>query len=112
MSSSLLSAVLPGKQPEPATHAEMIFDDMDVLATLIKHSLPSLSTLVDSCSAMNRHASLQASRYPVMTVVGWILFRTSSFARRKSSEARSTTEVVPSPTSLSCCVASETRIRA
>jgi len=84
---------------------------MDVLATLTRQSRPSLSTLVESCSAMNRHASLQANRYPVITVVGWILFRTSSFARRKSSEASKTTEVVPSPTSLSCCVASETRIR-
>ena len=85
---------------------------MEVFATLTKHSRPSLSTFVDSCSAMNRQASLQASLYPVMTVVGWILFLTSSFARRKSSEARRTTEVVPSPTSLSCWVAKETRIRA
>jgi hypothetical protein len=50
--------------------------------------------------------------YPVITVVGWILFRTSSFALLSSSEASRTTEVVPSPTSLSCCVASETKIRA
>lgn len=100
------------------THAEMILDDMEVLATLTRASRPSLSTLVESCSAMNLHASLHASLmmsviasykegkvtdlYPVMTVVGWILFRTSSFARRSSSEARRTTEVVPSPTSLSC----------
>lgn len=47
-----------------------------------------------------------------MTVVGWILFLTSSLALLSSSEANSTTEVVPSPTSLSCCVASETKIRA
>jgi hypothetical protein len=43
------------------THAEMIFDDMDVFATLMSASLPSLSTFVDNCSAMNRQASLQAS---------------------------------------------------
>lgn len=85
---------------------------MEVLATLMRASLPSLSTLVDICSAMNLHASLHARRYPAMTVVGWILLRTSSFARLRSSEARRTTEVVPSPTSLSCCVASETRMRA
>jgi hypothetical protein len=47
-----------------------------------------------------------------MTVVGWILFRTSSLALLSNSEASNTTEVVPSPTSLSCCVARETRIRA
>ncbi len=47
-----------------------------------------------------------------MTVVGWILLRTRSLARRRSSLAISTTEVVPSPTSLSCCVARETRMRA
>lgn len=51
-----------GHRPEQGqTHAEMIFDDIDVFATLMSASLPSLSTFVDSCSAMNRQASLQAS---------------------------------------------------
>lgn len=50
--------------------------------------------------------------YPVITVVGWILFRTRSLALLSSSDARRTTEVVPSPTSLSCWVARDTRIRA
>jgi hypothetical protein len=43
---------------------------MDVLATLIRLSFPSVSTFVLNCSTMNRQASLQASLYPVMTVVG------------------------------------------
>lgn len=42
--------------------------------------------------------------------VGWILFRTSSLARFRSSAAMMTTEVVPSPTSASWSSASSTRI--
>ena len=41
-----------------------------------------------------------------------MLFFTSSFARFSSSAARMTTEVVPSPTSLSCISESCTRTRA
>ena len=55
---------------------------------------------------------MPTDRYPEITVVGCILLRTSSFARLRSSEASSTTDVVPSPTSLSCCEASDTKIRA
>ncbi|KAH3681957.1 hypothetical protein WICPIJ_007076 [Wickerhamomyces pijperi] len=43
-------------------------------------------------------------------VVGWILFFTNSLALFKSSEAMITTDVVPSPTSLSCCWANSTKI--
>ena len=46
-----------------------------------------------------------------MTVVGWILFLIRSLARLSSSAATRTTDVVPSPTSLSCCWASSTRMR-
>lgn len=42
-------------------YAARILELMEVLATLIKLSLPSLSTFVDNCSAMNLHASLHAS---------------------------------------------------
>lgn len=42
-------------------YADRIFELIDVLAMLIRQSLPNLSTLVDSCSAMNRQASLQAN---------------------------------------------------
>lgn len=44
-------------------YADKIFELIEVLAMLIRQSLPSLSTLVDSCSAMNRQASLQANLY-------------------------------------------------
>lgn len=43
-------------------------------------------------------ASLQASLYPLMTVVGCSLFLTSSSAAFRSSAATITTDVVPSPT--------------
>ena len=43
------------------TYTARIFELMDVLATLTRASRPSLSTLVESWSAMNRHASLHAS---------------------------------------------------
>lgn len=46
-----------------------------------------------------------------MMVVGWILALTSSFARRRSSAAIMTTEVVPSPTSLSCFCERSTKMR-
>jgi hypothetical protein len=43
------------------TYADRILELIDVFAMLIKQSLPSLSTLVDICSAINRQASLQAN---------------------------------------------------
>ena len=45
-----------------------------------------------------------------MMVVGWMRILTSSFALLNSSAAISTTLVVPSPTSLSCCCARSTSI--
>jgi len=91
------------RRRETQTHAPMILLLILVLATLIKQSLPNVSTLTANCSVKYLTASLQASLYPVMTVVGWILFLTKSLARFNSSAATMTTEVVPSPTSLSCC---------
>ena len=76
--------------------------DMDVLAMFINDSRPRVSTFVLMFSFIYLTASRRANRYPVMIVVGWILFFTSSLARRNSSAAMRTTEVVPSPTSLSC----------
>lgn len=43
------------------TDAWMILEDMDVLAMLIKQSLPNLETGVDICSSMYLQASLQAN---------------------------------------------------
>ena len=68
--------------------------------------------LTDRRSWTNLQASLQAKRYPLMTVVGWMRFLISSLARRSNSEAIITTEVVPSPTSASCWCASSTKILA
>lgn len=48
----------------------MILLDMLVLATLTKQSLPNASTFMLNCSVKYLTASLHASRYPVMTVVG------------------------------------------
>lgn len=60
---------------------------------------------------MDRHA-VHASVYgciscrlgdiPAIMVIGWIFCRTSCSASRNNSPARTTTEVVPSPTSSSC----------
>ena len=69
------------------TYAPIIFDDIEVLAALIIHSLPSSSTLMHRCSWMYLQASLQASLYPVMIEVGWILYETSSSACFSSSAA-------------------------
>jgi hypothetical protein len=46
----------------------------------------------------------------VIIVVGWIFIFTSSFALLSSSAAMMTTDVVPSPTSLSCFWAKSTKI--
>lgn len=85
------------------THLPMTLLDMLVFAMLTRLSFARASTFTLSWASMKRTASLHASRYPLMTVVGWILFFTKSLARRRSSDATMTTEVVPSPTSLSCC---------
>lgn len=58
---------------------------------------------------MNFTDSFKASLYPYITVVAWILFLINSFPLFKSSAAKITTEVVPSPTSLSYICDSSTR---
>lgn len=88
----------------------MILLAIDVTATLINASLPNESTRTLNCSCINRTASRHASLYPLMIVVGCSLAFTSSFARRRSSAAIITTDVVPSPTSLSCFCARSTKI--
>jgi hypothetical protein len=62
------------------TYAPMILDDMEVLAALIRPSLPIVSTLTERFSVMYLHASLLARRKPLMMEVGWILCLTSSLA--------------------------------
>ena len=79
----------------------MSFDDIDVLATLMRASLPRSATESARVFWIYAQASLAAILYPAMIFVGWTLFLMSSFARLRSSEAKITTEVVPSPTSLS-----------
>src|SRR6056297_127017 len=72
-------------------------------AGLVRHilgtSLPLLalsltwSTETTNLSLMNLTASFSANLYPLMILVGWTLFMTSSFPRFKSSAATITTEV-------------------
>jgi hypothetical protein len=50
---------------------------------------------------MNFTDSLNANLYPCIMTVGCILFFTKSLALFKNSAAKITTDVVPSPTSLS-----------
>ena len=85
------------------------FDDIEVLAALIKASLPRVSTLTLKFYEINLIDSLRARRYPDMTEVAWILFLMSSFPLLSNSAARITTEVVPSPTSRSWIWESSTR---
>ena len=88
---------------------ESNLDDIDVLAALIKASLPRVSTLTLRWFYINLTDSLSASLYPDITEVAWILFFINSFPLFKSSAANITTEVVPSPTSLSWIWDSSTR---
>lgn len=78
--------------------APIILLDIEVLAILMRDSRPRFSTFVLIFSFMYLTASRNARRYPVIMVVGWMRFFISSFARRRSSAAMITTEVVPSPT--------------
>lgn len=54
------------------------------------------------CDYIYLTAYLAANLYPDMIVVGCTLILINSFARRSNSAATTTTDVVPSPTSLSC----------
>ena len=58
----------------------MSLEFIDVLATLIRASLPKESTLTPSLDSMNLQASLAASLYPDITLVGCNLFLMSSLA--------------------------------
>mmetsp|Transcript_46536 Transcript_46536/g.149379 ORF Transcript_46536/g.149379 Transcript_46536/m.149379 type:complete len:200 (-) Transcript_46536:305-904(-) len=87
-----------------------ILEDMDVRAQFMRVSEGRFSTGMPRCSSTYLHASRIASRMPLMMDVGWILLRTRSLERFRSSEAVMTTDVVPSPTSWSCSSASSTRI--
>ena len=107
LTACIASTTMSAKKSESAP---MILLDMDVLAMLMRDSRPRSSTLMLTFSFKYLIASRRASLYPVMIVVGCIRFFISSFPRRRSSAAIRTTEVVPSPTSLSCCCARSTRI--
>mmetsp|Transcript_32780 Transcript_32780/g.52769 ORF Transcript_32780/g.52769 Transcript_32780/m.52769 type:complete len:243 (-) Transcript_32780:239-967(-) len=87
----------------------IILEDILVFAAFIMASSPRSESRIDMFLLMNRHASFLASRKPDMMVVGWMCFLTSSFADFKSSAARITTLVVPSPTSWSCMLESSTK---
>mmetsp|Transcript_61312 Transcript_61312/g.161125 ORF Transcript_61312/g.161125 Transcript_61312/m.161125 type:complete len:217 (-) Transcript_61312:17-667(-) len=84
-------------------------EEREVFAICVSTSWSSSFTLTLRLLWMYFRDSFIAMRYPEMTVVGWMLFLTSSFARFSSSAAMITTEVVPSPTSVSCRFASSTR---
>lgn len=62
---------------------------------------PHRGNATQECSRGGNSPSLMARRKPLMIEVGWIFCLTRSFALRSSSDAMITTEVVPSPTSLS-----------
>ncbi len=86
----------------------IILLDMDVLAAAW-----TISSLIWSLETRRRFlmcftASLMADLYPPITVVGWIFCLMSSLALFNNSAATITTEVVPSPTSLSCLSESST----
>ena len=77
----------------------MILEDIEVLATLIKASLPKSDTLIAKLSLINLQASLIANLNPVIMLVGCTLFLIKLSALFKNSAAKMTTLVVPSPTS-------------
>ena len=81
-----------------------ILDDKVVLAMFIKSSRKSFSSLLWSVADFSRasFAAAEAFRQPAMMVWGWILMSTNFSASLMSSLASTVTEVVPSPTSLSC----------
>ena len=86
---------------EKVISAPIILLLMLVLAQLIRASLPKSLTLELRLFSIYLHASLHAILYPLMILVGWSLFLIKSLAFFNNSEARITTDVVPSPTSLS-----------
>ena len=57
------------------------FEDIEVLATLMRMSFGSSVTFFDKCSSMYLQASLAAILKPLITLVGWTLFLMSSLPR-------------------------------
>ena len=80
--------------------------DIDVLAQFNKAYYPKLSTETANLSSMYLQDSRAAILNPEMMLVGWTFILTNYCALLRSSAARITTEVVPSPTSESCNCAS------
>lgn len=76
-------------------------DDIEVLAQFNSASSPKLYTVTASLSSIYLQAYLAANLYPAMIFVGWTFILISSLARFSNSAAKITTDVVPSPTSLS-----------
>ena len=87
--------------PKNLLSLPIILDDIAVLALLIKASFPKSDTDMHKFSSIYLQASLAASLNPEIMLVGWTLFLINSLALFKNSEAKITTDVVPSPTSLS-----------
>ena len=75
--------------------------DIEVFAQFRRAYSPILSTETASLSSIYLHASLAAILKPEIILVGWTFILISSLALFRSSAARMTTDVVPSPTSAS-----------
>ncbi len=59
----------------------MSFEDIEVLATLIRISFGSSETFFDRCSSMYLQASRTANLNPLITLVGCTLFLINSLPR-------------------------------
>merc|ERR1712167_314128 len=92
-------ATAPAQKSQPA--ADRTVYTPDVFAAETTASSPSWQTGTMRLDLTNLTASLRARRNPVIIVVGCIPLLTSSVPRFSSSAATMTTDVVPSPTSLS-----------
>ncbi len=94
-----------------AAFAAIILDCMLVVATLTSASLSLGSTSSPSESSTSR-ALAAALRNPETITIGWTPLSKSSSARSSRAPARTTTEVVPSPTPVSVALETSTRILA
>ena len=88
------------------------FEESDVSATCLSNSVSLGSIFITRSSLICLIASLSANLYPEITVVGWTLFFINWVALLSNSAANITTEVVPSPTSLSWIWAKSPKILA
>lgn len=79
----------------------MSLDDIEVLAQFINASSPKLYTVTASLSSTYLQASLAAILKPAIILVGCTFILMSSLALLSNYAAKITTEVVPSPTSMS-----------